>query len=148
MFRQILVHPDDQDLQRILLNSGEPGSPIDFRLQTVTYGTACAPFLAIRTLRELAFLERDNLPLGAASLDDDSYVDDILSGADTLPDALRRRDELRTPRKGKIRARQVDSKSSITSPAWNYGSRRFVYSASTFWTTRQDARRDVEPRER
>jgi hypothetical protein len=94
MFRQILVHPDDQDLQRILWNSGEPGSPIDFRLQTVTYGTACAPFLAIRTLRELASLERDNLPLGAASLDDDSYVDDILSGADTLPDALRRRDEL------------------------------------------------------
>jgi hypothetical protein len=67
MFRQILVHPDDQDLQRILWNSGEPGSPIDFRLQTVTYGTACAPFLAIRTLRELASLERDNLPLGAAS---------------------------------------------------------------------------------
>jgi hypothetical protein len=94
MFRQILVHPDDQDLQRILWNSGEPGSPIDFRLQTVTYGTACAPFLAIRTLRELAALERDNLPLGAASLDDDSYVDDILSGTDTLPDALRRRDEL------------------------------------------------------
>jgi hypothetical protein len=94
MFRQILVHPDDQDLQRILWNSGEPGPPIDFRLQTVIYGTACAPFLAIRTLRELASLERDNLPLGAASLDDDSYVDDILSGADTLPDALRRRDEL------------------------------------------------------
>ncbi|KAH0813725.1 hypothetical protein GEV33_009068 [Tenebrio molitor] len=94
MFRQILVYPDDQDLQRILWNSGEPGSAIDFRLQTGTYGTACAPFLAIRTLRELASLERDNLPLGAASLDDDSYVDDILSGADTLPDALRRRDEL------------------------------------------------------
>jgi hypothetical protein len=94
MFRQILVHPDDQDLQRILWNSGEPGSPIDFRLKTITYGTACAPFLGIRTLRELASLERDNLPLGAASLDDDSYVDDILSGADTLPDALRRRDEL------------------------------------------------------
>jgi hypothetical protein len=69
MFRQILVHPDDQDLQRILWNSGEPGgSAIDFRLQTVTYGTACAPFLAIRTLRELPSLERDNLPLGAASL--------------------------------------------------------------------------------
>ncbi|KAJ3619053.1 hypothetical protein MTP99_005841 [Tenebrio molitor] len=50
MFRQILVHPDDQDLQRILWNSRKPGSAIDFRLQTVTYGTACAPFLAIRTL--------------------------------------------------------------------------------------------------
>jgi hypothetical protein len=94
MFRQILVHSDDQDLQRILWAPSPSTTVLDYRLLTVTYGTASAPFLAIRTLQELAALEKSSLPLGSSCLVEDSYVDDILSGADTFPDAVTRRDEL------------------------------------------------------
>ena len=54
MFRQIRVRPEDQDLQRIIW-ALKPNEPlVDYRLTTVTYGTAYAPFLAIRTLTQLS----------------------------------------------------------------------------------------------
>ncbi|XP_025156740.1 uncharacterized protein LOC112589069 [Harpegnathos saltator] len=78
MYRQILVYPDDRDLQRILWRST---SGLQFRLNTVTYGLASAPFLAIRTLQQLAVDEGDRFPLGASVLRTKVYVDDILTGA-------------------------------------------------------------------
>lgn len=64
MFRQIRVHQNDVDLQRILWRD-EPSEEVhDFRLLTVTYGMASAPFLALRTLKQLAQDELTRFPLG------------------------------------------------------------------------------------
>ncbi|GBM35907.1 hypothetical protein AVEN_244975-1 [Araneus ventricosus] len=51
MYRQILIAPAQRDLLRIIWKDREDADPTEFRLQTVTYGTASAPFLAIRTLK-------------------------------------------------------------------------------------------------
>ena len=48
MYRQILIHPDDRDYQRILWSY--QGKPQEYQLCTVTYGLASAPFLALRVL--------------------------------------------------------------------------------------------------
>lgn len=54
MFRQIKIHPEDAKFQKILWRDN-PNEPIKtFTLDTVTYGTASAPFLAVRTLKQLA----------------------------------------------------------------------------------------------
>jgi len=54
MFRQILITPEQRSLQRILWRSN-PEDPVEiFELNTVTYGTASAPYLATRCLMELA----------------------------------------------------------------------------------------------
>ncbi|XP_046619726.1 uncharacterized protein LOC124304951 [Neodiprion virginianus] len=95
MYRQILVHPDDRDLQRILWKTEEDQDPREYRLNTVTYGLACAPFLAIRTIRQLAHDEQANFPLGASILQRDIYVDDILTGADNQTQLLNLQKELR-----------------------------------------------------
>ncbi|XP_025264356.1 uncharacterized protein LOC112637891 [Camponotus floridanus] len=84
MFRQILVHPDDRDLQRILWRDSPQDSPAEYQLSTVTYGLACAPFLAMRALRQLAEDEGKQYPLGAVVLLRDVYMDDILIGAATM----------------------------------------------------------------
>lgn len=49
MFRQILVHEEDADLQRIIWRSDPDQllSHSNFKLTTVTYGTSAAPFLAM-----------------------------------------------------------------------------------------------------
>ncbi|XP_076387322.1 uncharacterized protein LOC143264354 [Megachile rotundata] len=61
MYRQIRVHTLDRQWQRILWRQ-QPNEPVrDYDLSTVTYGTSCAPFLALRG---------------------HTYVDDILAGAD------------------------------------------------------------------
>ncbi|XP_071654107.1 uncharacterized protein [Temnothorax longispinosus] len=57
MFRQILVCEEDRDLQLILWRS-DPSQPVQiFRMNTVTYGTACAPYLALSCLERLAIEE-------------------------------------------------------------------------------------------
>ncbi|XP_011696369.1 PREDICTED: uncharacterized protein LOC105455029 [Wasmannia auropunctata] len=94
MYRQVLVHEDDRDLQHILWRTN-PTEPIkEYRLNTVTYGLTYAPYLAIRTLRQLADDEEKRFPLAAMVLRRDVYVDDILTGADTLAKARYLRDEL------------------------------------------------------
>ncbi|XP_076301700.1 uncharacterized protein LOC143219711 [Lasioglossum baleicum] len=84
MFRQIRVHPLDCDYQRILWRP--PGSDVvrPCRLTTVTYGTACAPYLAIRVLNQLADDEGDKFPLAKTILQQNIYVDDVLFGADDI----------------------------------------------------------------
>lgn len=87
MFRQIKVHPEDCDLQRIVRRA-TPDEPIqDMRLLTLTYGTACAPYLAIRTLQQLAQDEAYPFPSTAQAVRCDTYVDDTLTGADDLASA-------------------------------------------------------------
>ncbi|XP_011684293.1 PREDICTED: uncharacterized protein LOC105447785 [Wasmannia auropunctata] len=94
MYRQILVHPDDRDLQRILWRDNRNEIIQEYRLNTVTYGLSCAPYLAIRTLQQLAEDEESRFPAGAMALRRDVYVDDILTGADTKTEALNLQDQL------------------------------------------------------
>ncbi|KMQ85253.1 gag-pol protein [Lasius niger] len=84
MYRQILVHPGDRNLQRIVWRSNESETVREYNLNTVTYGLACAPYLALRTLRQLASDEERTYPQGATVLRRDTYVDDILTGANIL----------------------------------------------------------------
>ncbi|XP_065356502.1 uncharacterized protein LOC135950906 [Calliphora vicina] len=87
MYRQILVHPDDRPLQRIIYQQN-PTSPIkDYQLKTVTFGVNCAPFLAIRTLHQLADDCQEKYPKAAQILRQETYVDDILSGGHTVEEA-------------------------------------------------------------
>ena len=94
MYRQVWVHPDDRDFQRILWRSS-PQEPIqEFRLKTVTFGTASAPFQAIRTLHKLAEDEAEHFPLACSVIKTDFYVDDCISGADSLDTAVQLQDQL------------------------------------------------------
>ncbi|XP_076236255.1 uncharacterized protein LOC143180421 [Calliopsis andreniformis] len=95
MYRQILVHPEDRKWQRIVWKPTPDSTVVDYELNTVTYGLACAPYLAIRCLRQLAEMEEQRYPRGAQIIRSDIYVDDVLTGADTLPEAMLRQQELR-----------------------------------------------------
>ena len=94
MYRQVLVHPDDALYQRILFRENQDESVKEFTLDTVTYGTACASFLAIRALHQLAEDERAQHPIAATVLKNDFYVDDLLTGANTRQEAAFLRDDL------------------------------------------------------
>lgn len=83
MYRQVLVHPEQRHLQCIVWRES-PKYPVqEYMLNTVTYGTAAAPFLATRTLQQLAKDEEATYPLASTIVKRDFYVDDCISGADT-----------------------------------------------------------------
>ncbi|GFW87487.1 integrase catalytic domain-containing protein [Trichonephila clavipes] len=52
-----------------------------YKLNTVTYGTTCAPYLATRTIQQLARDEGEHYPLAASVIIRDIYMDDILTGS-------------------------------------------------------------------
>lgn len=83
MYRQINVHPDDWNFQRILWIQ-QLDKIITYQLTTVTYGLACAPFLALRTFLQLAEDEGENYSLAVPPLRKGRYVNDIFGGADTI----------------------------------------------------------------
>ena len=81
-YRQVLVHPDDRKFQKILWYDGD--GIVTFQLKTVTFGTARAPFLAIRSLQQLAQDEAKNFPRSCGLLSRDFYVDVFISGENSL----------------------------------------------------------------
>ncbi|XP_055903820.1 uncharacterized protein LOC129939726 [Eupeodes corollae] len=95
MYRQIWVTQLDSFYQ-IILWRNERSEPLRlYKLNTVTFGTASAPYLAIKTLKRLAQDEHPNYPLGAKVVQEHMYVDDLISGADSLEEAKEKRDEAR-----------------------------------------------------
>ncbi|XP_054712934.1 uncharacterized protein LOC129222446 [Uloborus diversus] len=96
MFRQIRVHPEDVDWQRILWRSNLEEPVKEYRLLTVTYGTASAPFLSTRTIHQLALDEKDSYPLASNATLNHFYVDDLLSGASSEEEASELVKQLKT----------------------------------------------------
>ncbi|XP_061710770.1 uncharacterized protein LOC133520395 [Cydia pomonella] len=86
MYRQIVVHPDDTYLQRILWRDDSSKPLKIFELNTVTYGTASAPFLATRCLKQLGLECKDEVVREV--IIHDFYVDDLLTGGDDLQQVL------------------------------------------------------------
>ncbi|XP_012218148.2 uncharacterized protein [Linepithema humile] len=94
MFRQIRVHYDHTRFQLILWRKSEKDVVTPYRLRTVTYGTASAPFLALRVLRQLAEDEKHRFPLAAENVVFNSYVDDIFFSASEIEDCREIREQM------------------------------------------------------
>ncbi|XP_065356116.1 uncharacterized protein LOC135950508 [Calliphora vicina] len=94
MYRQFLVHEEDRNFQLVLWRDNG-NSPLDlYQLNTVTYGTSAAPFLAIRSLSFIADTYKQEFPIGSHVLKQDFYVDDLLTGSSTLTELLIKKTEI------------------------------------------------------
>ncbi|XP_046144393.1 uncharacterized protein LOC123988414 [Osmia bicornis bicornis] len=80
MFRQIWIDHRDTAYQLIVWRAKPEDQLKTYELLTVTYGTAPAPFLANRVIKQLALDEGTNFPLAAPILNEHLYVDDALFG--------------------------------------------------------------------
>lgn len=96
MFSQILVDERDRHWQLIFWRKDEEAPLEIFTLNTVTYGTTCAPFLAMRCLKQLAKEEGDQFPLAKQVLLSDFYMDDVSTGTDTIEETIKLQRELTT----------------------------------------------------
>ncbi|XP_063907415.1 uncharacterized protein LOC135125692 [Zophobas morio] len=94
MYRQIWVDPSDTPYQRIFWRKSSDKPVEVYELQTVTYGTACAPYLAIKCLQKLAIDEQLDFPLASTIILRDFYVDDLLTGTNSVKEAIELRNQL------------------------------------------------------
>lgn len=94
MYRQVMVDPRDREYQKILWRENPSETLKCYRLNTVTYGTAPASFLAVRSLQQAASDYEGLYPQAADIIQNDFYMDDLLTGAQSLEDAVRLKCEI------------------------------------------------------
>lgn len=80
MFRQLLINLQDRRFQLIPWGESPDDPVVVYELNTNTYGLTSSPFIATRSLPELADQERIRFPCAAAVLLGDLYVDDVCTG--------------------------------------------------------------------
>ncbi|KAL7296744.1 hypothetical protein TKK_0010155 [Trichogramma kaykai] len=94
MYRQILIDERDVDWQLTLWSPCAAEPARHYRLKTVTYGTSCAPYLALRTIQHLCTDEGARFHAAQHAILNDRYVDDILFGGPDLVTTRELGDEL------------------------------------------------------
>ncbi|XP_041451992.1 uncharacterized protein LOC121405379 [Drosophila obscura] len=88
MYRCVKVSPPDNFLQCILWRDSIQSEVQVYTLDTVTYGTRAASFLAVRAMHQLAIDEGNPYPLGSAALQQEFYVDDLISGGNSVAEVM------------------------------------------------------------
>lgn len=88
------MNEKDTNFQRILWRENDTSEIEEYALKTVTYGTSAAPFLATRTLNKLAEDYMKEFPIACKIISQDFYVDDLMSGAESVGEATQLCDQL------------------------------------------------------
>ncbi|XP_039303553.1 uncharacterized protein LOC120357421 [Solenopsis invicta] len=92
MYLQVLLHENDRRYQRILWRKND--NVETYQINKLAFGVSSSPFLAIRVLQKLADDEAHVFPIAARVIKSHLYVDDLLSGADSIEEARIIRDEV------------------------------------------------------
>ncbi|UYV78572.1 hypothetical protein LAZ67_16002037 [Cordylochernes scorpioides] len=134
MYRQILVRPQDALRQRILWRQNARETMRPYQLNTVTYGTSPAPFLALRELIQLAKDDGHLYPKAAEAIRRDTYVDDILTGAENSIEAMGIQRELIDLLRGEVKTLGL---------GWDPKEDSFVYAISDPSNTEEFTKRQM-----
>ncbi|XP_047997425.1 uncharacterized protein LOC125235016 [Leguminivora glycinivorella] len=88
MYRQVKVKEEDADFQRLLWRDSPDSVLQDYRLLRVTFGTASAPYLAVKALQQTALDEGENYPLATERVSKEFYMDDLMTGCETEEEGI------------------------------------------------------------
>lgn len=95
MYKQILVNEKQRNLQRFVYRESPNESLRDYRLRTVTFGMANAPYIATRVTRELATTIQNEWPRAAKAILSSMYMDDVVWGCHSIKDLIETYGELK-----------------------------------------------------
>ncbi|KAK9879018.1 hypothetical protein WA026_003831 [Henosepilachna vigintioctopunctata] len=95
MYRMIEINSDHRDYLRILWRFSPHEKLQEYRLKTLPFGLNCSPYLAIRTLQQLSN-DHPELCMARELIFNNTYVDDISGGDDSMEGALSKIDEIIT----------------------------------------------------
>lgn len=96
MFRQIGIHPEQWNLQRIFWRENKNEPLKEYYLVVVTYGLASSPYLAVKAMQTGARALKDEFPEAVNSIMNDFYMDDALTGAEDEQSAIKLAKDMQT----------------------------------------------------
>ena len=94
LYRQFKVHPGHLNLQRIIWFNSALEPIKHYTLLTVTNETNCAPFLALRTLKQLCRDNGEQFPESVKAINEELYVDELVCGTRDVKQARQRRNQI------------------------------------------------------
>ena len=88
MYRAILLDPPDKDLHRFVWRSS-PSEPLrGYRMNRITFGVAASSYAANMAIKRNAIDLALQFPMAAEAVHQSFYVDNALTGADSVEDAI------------------------------------------------------------
>ena len=94
MYRAVCLPPAQRDLHRFVWRRSPNETLSDYRMTRLTFGVSASSFAANMAVKQNARLHEHLFPLAASVVDLSFYVDDVLTGADSIPAAIRLQKEL------------------------------------------------------
>ena len=94
MYRAIELATDDKDYHRFVWRRTPNDPLVDYRMNRLTFGDSASSFAANMSVRQNATDFANDYPRAAAVVSKSLYVDDCLTGADTVDDAVTLQTEL------------------------------------------------------
>ncbi len=88
MYRAVELVPVDRDLHRFVWRNNPKDPLLDYRMTRVTFGVSASSFAANMAVKRNALDHAMEYPLAAKSVDNSFYVDDGLTGADSIQEAV------------------------------------------------------------
>ena len=95
MYRAVELTPSDRDFHRFVWRNSPDETLRDFRMTRLTFGVSASSFLANMCVKQNAIALSHLFPLASTAVESSFYVDDCLTDADSIPDAIQLREELR-----------------------------------------------------
>ena len=94
MYREILLSPADRPMHRFLWRKevGEPWQ--DYQMERVTFGVTSSPYMAIKTLMQVADDFASEFPEAQRHIKNSFYVDDFFGGANSVSEASLLREQI------------------------------------------------------
>ena len=96
MYRAIELAEPDHDLHRFVWKTNPQETLQDYRMTRVTFGIAASSFAANMSIKQNALDFAHMFPLAAKAVDELFYVDDCLTGADTVEAAIQLQTQLQS----------------------------------------------------
>lgn len=94
MYRAVKLVPSDHDFHRFVWRSSPNEQLVDYRMKRVTFGVCASSFAANMSVKQNAIDFGTEYPLAAKAVNESFYVDDCLSGADTIKETIKLRQQL------------------------------------------------------
>lgn len=88
MFRQVRINPDQWDCQRIFWRENPNEPLLEYWLTVVTYGMASSVHSSVRAMVQCARDGAGEFPEASQIVQKDFYIDDCLTGADDVDEAM------------------------------------------------------------
>ncbi len=112
MYRAVGLDPNDRDFHRFLWRNNPDEEIQEYRMNRVTFGITSAPFLATKSILQLAEENQTSFPQAAKAVKEAFYVDDGLPSVKTQEEAIRLYQQLQQLfQKGAFKLHKWDSNS-------------------------------------